>query len=71
MQRLIRPWTPEDDERIRTFVAKGVSALRASAALKRNKQVVVERARKLGCPFPTLKETRAKWANTPDNIWRG
>jgi hypothetical protein len=70
MQRLSKPWTPEEDDRIRSFVAKGVSALRASAALKRNKASVIARARMLGCPFQTLKAARAKWANTPDNEWR-
>ena len=71
MQRLCQPWTPEEDERIRSFVAKGASAVRASAALKRNKHAVIGRARKLGCPFQTLKAAREKWADTPSNLWRG
>jgi ribosome modulation factor len=71
MQRLSKPWTPEEDERVRSFAVKGASALRASAALKRNKHAVVGRARKLGCPFQTLSAARKKWANTPDNPWRG
>lgn len=66
MQRLCQPWTPEED-----VVAKGASAVRASAALKRNKNAVIGRARKLGCPFTTLKAAREKWADTPDNLWRG
>jgi len=70
MQRLSKPWTPEEDERLRFFVAKGASVLRASLALKRNKDSVTNRARKLGCPFPTLKAAREKWANTPNNPWR-
>jgi GcrA cell cycle regulator len=71
MQRLLKPWTPEEDERIRSFVAKGASALRAAAALKRSKASVTARAHKLGCPFPTLKAAREKWADTPNNPWRG
>jgi hypothetical protein len=71
MRRLCQPWTLEEDERIRSLVAKGASALRASAALKRNKHAVIARARKLGCPFPTVSAARKKWANTPNNLWRG
>lgn len=71
MQRLSKPWTPEEDERVRSFVAKGASAVRASAALKRNRHAVIVRARKLGCPFQTLKVAREKWADTPNNPWRG
>jgi hypothetical protein len=71
MQRLSKPWTPEEDDLIRSFVAKGASAMRASVALKRNKNSVTNRARKLGCPFPTLTAAREKWADTPNNLWRG
>jgi len=71
MFRLSRPWTPEDDDRIRSLAAEGASAVRASVALKRNKASVIGRARKLGCPFQTIRAAREKWANTPDNLWRG
>ena len=71
MQRLSKPWTPDDDERIRSLAAEGASAARASVALKRNKDSVSNRARKLGCPFQTISAARKKWANTPDNPWRG
>jgi hypothetical protein len=30
------PWTKEDDERLKNFVARGYSTVRASAALKRS-----------------------------------
>jgi hypothetical protein len=71
MFRFSRPWTPEEEERIRSYVAKGASTLRASVALKRSKHSVIARARKLGCPFQTLKAARERWANTPNNLWRG
>jgi hypothetical protein len=71
MQRLSQPWTPEEDERIRSLSASGASAMRASAALKRNKVSVAARAHKIGCPFQTISAARKKWADTPDNPWRG
>jgi hypothetical protein len=71
MQRLSKPWTPEEDERIRSFAANGASALRASLALKRKKDSVTNRARKLGCPFQTISAARKKWAKPPDNPRRG
>jgi GcrA cell cycle regulator len=54
----------EEDERLRVFVAQGASIIRAAAAFKRKKESVRERARKLGCPFPTLAAARKKWANS-------
>jgi GcrA cell cycle regulator len=66
---LARPWTAEEDEQLKAFVARGASIIRAAAALKRKKGSVRER-RKLGCPFPTLAAARKKWADTPNNEWR-
>ena len=57
---LFRPWTPEDDERIRRLVANGVSINRAAAAFNRTRGSVYDRARKIGCPFPLLAETLKK-----------
>jgi hypothetical protein len=71
MLRLSKPWTPEEDERIRSLAAEGASAMRASVALKRNMHSVFGRARKLGCPFQTIRAAREKLANTPNNLWRG
>jgi hypothetical protein len=45
------------------LVAQGASTVRAAAALKRRQSVVRERANKLGCPFPTMRDARKKWAN--------
>jgi hypothetical protein len=60
-------WRAEDDEKIRSFVAKGFSAFRASAALKRSRAAVFGRARLLGCPFPTIQEERKKSGAAPGN----
>jgi hypothetical protein len=38
--------------------------------LKRGRIVVRERARKLGCPFPTQSQVRKKWADSLDSKWR-
>lgn len=62
-----RPWTDAEDERLRAFVAEGTSIIKAAAALKRKMVSVRTRARLLGCPFPTLREARKKWRDTPDN----
>jgi hypothetical protein len=66
-----KKWTPEDDERIRIFVAQGASLIRAVAALKRKRPSVAERARKLGCPFPTLVAARKKWAGKSADVVEG
>jgi hypothetical protein len=67
--RKSQPWTAEDDEQIRSLVAKGASAFRASVALKRARPSILQRARKLGCPFPTLKEVRKKAGLGPGASW--
>jgi hypothetical protein len=70
MRRILEPWTPQDDERLKAFAAQGASILRVAAALRRRKGIVQARAKKLGCPFPPLRVIRQKWANTPNNEWR-
>lgn len=55
-------WTQEQDEKLRALIASGTSALRAAAALKRGTSSVRIRARKLGVPFPTVREVRRKIA---------
>jgi hypothetical protein len=62
-------WTAEEDDRIRAFVAQGASANRASVSLKRKRHSVIQRARKLGCPFLRDTEQRKKWSATSDNYW--
>lgn len=64
------PWTPEEDERLKDLVAKGASILKAAAALNRTMISVRDHARKLGSPFPSIKEARKKWADSPSSPWR-
>jgi hypothetical protein len=62
MRPLTRRWTSEDDELLKDLASRGASLIRASAALRRKKATVRERAKKLGCPFPPLRATRKKMA---------
>ena len=55
------PWTNEDDERLKNFVARGYSTVQVSAALIRAMASVRNQARKIGCPFPPLRIARQKW----------
>jgi hypothetical protein len=55
-----RAWTTEDDERLRSHIARGGSAGRASVMLKRSEQSVRTRAAELGLKFPTIRELRAR-----------
>jgi hypothetical protein len=57
-------WTQEDNERIKAFVVKGASVIRAAAALKRTRISVRDQARRLGMPFPTLRDIRKKAAES-------
>jgi hypothetical protein len=52
------PWTKEEDERLRAFVAEGTSVIRAAAALRRTTINVRTHARAVGCPFPSLRVER-------------
>ena len=63
-------WTDEDNERQKAFVADGVSLVRAAAAFKRKLNSVRNQARKLGTPFPSQKESRKKYADSPSSSWR-
>ena len=63
MHKLTRPWTDKETERLKELHASGASALRASLALKRNKQNVMIRARKLGIPFLSLRELKKRQAD--------
>jgi hypothetical protein len=52
------PWTKEDDERLRAFVAQGASVIGAAAALRRTTINVRTHARAIGFPFPSLRVER-------------
>jgi hypothetical protein len=58
MEPIKGPWTEQDNERLLEMVGRGASAFRASAALKRSVPSVRGRARKLGSPFPSIRESR-------------
>jgi hypothetical protein len=58
-----RPWTEEDNARLKVFVAQGASIIRAAAALHRNVKSVRTQARKLGEPFPPMRVFRKKLAD--------
>jgi hypothetical protein len=62
LRQLFRPWTPEEDERIKAFVAEDTSLVRAAAALRRKQANAHVRAVKLGCAFPTMTEARKKYS---------
>jgi hypothetical protein len=65
-----KPWTDEENERLRQLAKNGVSIFRAAAALRRNTASIRTQARKIGCPFPTIKEVRLKSSHSPDGQQR-
>jgi hypothetical protein len=63
MRRIIKaPWTPEENERLKALAAGGTSALRAAAALNCSVLSVRNQARKLRCPFPSIREMKKRLA---------
>ncbi len=63
------PWTDQENERIKTFVAQGVSIIRAAALFNRTTGSIRAEARKLGTPFRPMRVLRRQWADTP-SLWR-
>ena len=63
-------WTAEENERLKTFVAKNVSVIKVAAAFNRTTTSVRTQARRLGTPFPTMREYRKKFRDSPSNSWR-
>ena len=63
-------WTDADNERLKAFVADGVSPFRAAAAFNRRSNSVRNQARKLGTPFPSLRNVRKKFVGDPSSSWR-
>ncbi|MFX9696126.1 hypothetical protein ABTP07_19690, partial [Acinetobacter baumannii] len=58
-------WTEADNERLREYIRKGASAVRADAAFNRPIVGVRNQARKLGLSFSDMRVTRKKWAESP------
>lgn len=65
-----KEWTAEENERLKAFVAKGVSIIKVAAALKRTTNSIRTQARKLGTPFPTMADYRKKFRDSPVSSWR-
>lgn len=63
-------WSQEDNERLKAMAASGVSVLRAAAAFKCSMDAVRVQARKLETPFPSVREARKKFTDTPSGSWR-
>jgi hypothetical protein len=55
-------WTEEDNERLKAMVAAGVSVARSAVAFRRSLVSVRNQARKLGTPFPYVREVRQKYS---------
>ena len=62
-------WNSEDNERLKGMVASGVSVLKTAAAFKCTMSAARVQARKIGSPFPALRETRKKLADDPNSLW--
>jgi hypothetical protein len=60
MKAKYKPWHDQEIDRLKALVASGVSALRASVALKRSVVQVKKKARELGFPFPLEADLRNK-----------
>jgi hypothetical protein len=65
-----RPWTEDDNARLKEFVAQDLSIVRAAAAFNRSIKNVRIQARKLGAPFPPMRVFRKKLADTSSRLWR-
>ena len=65
LRRRRREWTPEEDERLRSHIASGGSAARASVILKRTESAVRARATELDLRFPTIRALRTKASGVP------
>lgn len=64
------PWTEAENERLKALVEQGVSIVRVAAAFNRKTIAVRIHARKLGTPFPPMKDFRKKLGVTPSGSWR-
>lgn len=53
-------WDEQQLQRLRQHVASGGSVLRAAVIFRKSTGHVRDKAREIGCPFPTLRESQAK-----------
>jgi GcrA cell cycle regulator len=60
-------WTDEENERLKTMVAGGATAVRAAAAFRRTIVSVRTQARKIGSPFPPIRALRRKWQDAENS----
>jgi hypothetical protein len=65
-----RIWTSDENERLKASVVKGVSIIKVAAALKRNIISVRTQARKLGTPFPPMKDYRKQFNDSSESSRR-
>ena len=70
MKPLRKPWTDEDNERLKKLAADGATAARVAASLNRKIVNIRIQARKLGVQFPTLREQRKKLGGSRVSIFR-
>ena len=69
MNPRIKPWTQEENKRLKRFATDGVTT-RAAAAMNRTIRSVQAQAKKLGIRFPTLIEQRKKLGGSPVSRFR-
>jgi type IV secretory pathway protease TraF len=59
------PWTDEENQRLKALLAQGVSIVRVAVVFNRKTVAVRNQARRLGTPFPSIKEFRKKLGLNP------
>lgn len=64
-QPIIRQWTENEIETLKTLVAKGASPAKVAGVLKRRIEPVKDKARDVGAPFEPLREARKRQAEGP------
>jgi len=65
----VKTWTAEENERLKALVAKDASIVKVAAELGRTTRSLRVQARKLGTPFPRMKDYRKNFR--PAQLARG
>ena len=60
LKKANKPWTAEDDERLRQLANQGASLMRATGAMRRSTAAVRRRATELGLAFASPIQRRAQ-----------